>query len=309
MIAIDHFAGTGYGVACQQLGIAEHGVEINEWARSSREAANMSTIGNDVLDEIDNPQFVPTHDLYLASPPCQPFTRAGVRSGFSQRPAIVRAIQHGGWEASRLRSTIRGFDDPRTGLVLAPLAHIAQHLPSRVALEQVRQALPIFEVMAEHMRLWGYDVWCGVLDATDYGVPQVRKRAILMASRVGPVSPPPRSKVVATVRGALGLDGYLGFPRRYDGLGESIKIGDTLYRRRDLRSTALPAQPVTEHVRSWNYYPTDGSEVRQLTLPEIARLQTYPSDFPMQGSRKQQCIQYGNAIPPLLARKIIEALL
>jgi hypothetical protein len=46
--ALDLFAGTGWGVACQSLGIHEQGVEIMPEAVASREAAGMETIYRDV---------------------------------------------------------------------------------------------------------------------------------------------------------------------------------------------------------------------------------------------------------------------
>jgi DNA (cytosine-5)-methyltransferase 1 len=50
--------------------------------------------------------------------------------------------------------------------------------------------LPLWEVYAEELRRLGYSAWCGVLNSADYGVPQVRHRAILIASRVRAVGRP-----------------------------------------------------------------------------------------------------------------------
>ena len=50
--------------------------------------------------------------------------------------------------------------------------------------------LPLWERTARYLREWGYAVWTGVLSSERYGVPQTRKRAILMASLDGPVHPP-----------------------------------------------------------------------------------------------------------------------
>jgi DNA (cytosine-5)-methyltransferase 1 len=54
--------------------------------------------------------------------------------------------------------------------------------PRWVACEQVPPCLPIWQEYAEVMRGWGYRTWTGVLNAADYGVPQTRKRAFLLAS-------------------------------------------------------------------------------------------------------------------------------
>jgi len=62
--------------------------------------------------------------------------------------------------------------------------------PEWVAMEQVPAVLPLWRALAHVLERHGYSTWCGVLCAADYGVPQARRRAILMASRVGAVSPP-----------------------------------------------------------------------------------------------------------------------
>jgi DNA (cytosine-5)-methyltransferase 1 len=46
----------------------------------------------------------------------------------------------------------------------------------------------------------------------------------------------------------------------------------------------------------------------KLTLQEAAVLQTFPADFPFEGTKGKQFLQVGNAIPPLLAHAILGAL-
>lgn len=58
------------------------------------------------------------------------------------------------------------------------------------AFEQVPSVLPLWRVYAEELRRIGWSVWTGVLCAADYGVGQVRNRAVLIASAVRKVAPP-----------------------------------------------------------------------------------------------------------------------
>jgi len=50
-----------------------------------------------------------------------------------------------------------------------------------------------------------------------------------------------------------------------------------------------------------------GNDVRNLDVPDALRLQTFPAGYPTQGTKGQQGQQIGNAVPPRLARHILEA--
>jgi DNA (cytosine-5)-methyltransferase 1 len=64
-----------------------------------------------------------------------------------------------------------------------------------------------------------------------------------------------------------------------------------------------PQLPVNKRPVSWL------SGTRRLAIREQARLQTFPDWFAFSGSEYRQSSQIGNAVPPLFARALFEALL
>jgi DNA (cytosine-5)-methyltransferase 1 len=91
---------------------------------------------------------------------------------------------------SQLRKYGELFGDDRTALVLTPLWFALHHPYRWLAWEQVPTVLPVWEACADVLRDAGFSVWTGLLHAEQYGVPQTRKRAFLLASRDIEVTPP-----------------------------------------------------------------------------------------------------------------------
>lgn len=183
--ALDLFAGTGWGVACKALNIEEYGVEIMPAAIATREANGMKTIYNDVWEGLEGRHDVPPHALLIASPPCQTFSMAGNGKGRQALDEVISLIDSRAYLDVRKLREFGEKHDMRTALVLTPLAHVARDVPTYVVFEQVPTVLPAWKRCAEEMREWGYSVWVGVLNAEQYGVPQTRKRAILIARADG----------------------------------------------------------------------------------------------------------------------------
>ncbi|MBK0419978.1 DNA cytosine methyltransferase [Leucobacter sp. CSA1] len=223
IIAVDHFAGLGWGVACERLRIREYGVEIAPSAIRMRSANGLRTIYRNVWTGLFNPHLVPEHDLYIASPPCQTFSMAGKGEGRKALDDVLRAIYGHRYTNAEKLHRLNDSLDPRTSLVLTPLAHIYGHRPRLVALEQVPEVMPVWHAYANIMRGFGYSVWTGILRAEQYGVPQTRKRAILMARLDGKVQPPPptHSRYYSTdpVRLDPGVEKWVS-------MAEALGVGD-----------------------------------------------------------------------------------
>lgn len=327
--AIDLFAGPGgWDVAARDLGIDVLGLELDAQTCATRRAAGLPTIEGDVRDY--GAAFLLRSDVgtlargLIASPPCPTFSVAGKLSGRCDWDACLVAVT-----ALQARQAVDWsiFEDARTGLVGEPLRYALEAKDlgrpfEWLAFEQVPAVLPVWELLAEVLRDEGYSVDVGVLNAVRFGVPQTRRRAILVARRDREVRLPEPThrafkKGVAQADGDAGLlpwrsqadalgweDGLVGFPRRADPPKPSVVLNGVEYRARDFRATDEPAFAMTEKVRSWSRWRGDAPPV-SVEECEASALQTFPADYPWQGSRTSRFLQIGNAIPPTLARAVL----
>lgn len=190
---VDLFAGPGgwdHGLR-EYLGIGDVvGVELDDNCVATRCEANLFTYQGDVAKiQPRSVAFPPPIEGLIGSPPCQPFSRAGKRDGMRD---LIRLGSHvpclSDGDVWSMRSD--SWSDERAPLILEPLRWVNDLEPTWIALEQVPPCLPMWEVIGEALELFGYNVWTGILNAADYGVPQTRQRAFLMAHRGKEVSPP-----------------------------------------------------------------------------------------------------------------------
>ncbi|GGU55035.1 DNA methylase [Streptomyces albospinus] len=192
---LDLFAGSGgWSQALTELGVRDVGLEWDEWACKTRAAAGQLTIRTDVAAYPLWPFLGKTTGL-LASPPCQAWSMAGKRLGLLDQPLVHQAVADLAQGLDTREKLLAACRDERSLLAAEPMRYLHalnQHgQPEWVAMEEVPDVLPLWRQYAAILRTWGYSVWTGVLNAADYGVPQTRRRAILLASRTRTAEPPP----------------------------------------------------------------------------------------------------------------------
>lgn len=285
---LDLFGGAG--------GWGKHrGIEVDQDVCATRRAADLLTIQADVSRV--HPVAVTRPDGIVASAPCPPFSAAGTGEGRKDLELVEELMDLiAAGQDSRLNFRKRS-QDPRSVLTVEPLRWVLHHRPDWTAWEQVPGALSLWEHAADLLVDAGYNVWVGVLDAANYGVPQNRKRAILMAHLTKLVTPPDPAppKVMRDV-----LDG--GLPA--DAI---LQMGRSRGTKRTLDQPA-PTIMFGKSPAGVAWYRPDGELIRPLELQEALLLQGFPADYPVRGGKVSQYRQVGDAIPRGLADAIISRL-
>lgn len=207
---VDLCAGPGgWDEAARQLGLPQvAGIEWDAAACLTRAAAGHPTVRADV-SRFPVERLAGRCTGLIGSPPCTTFSNAGSRAGVLLMDLLIALIVSlfAGKDTrdatiAKAEEVLAGEPDldwapekiakaARTSVLVAePARFIAACQPEWVALEQVPAVLPLWRVYAAELAKMGYSTWCGKLNAANYGVPQTRERAILIASRVRRVSRP-----------------------------------------------------------------------------------------------------------------------
>lgn len=271
-------------------------------------------------------------DVLIGGPPCQPFSK----SGFWARG-----------EAGRL-------NDPRAGTLGAYMRVLEEAKPRAFLLENVeglgfrgkdeglmlirRELARINDLHGTH-----YDASIAVLNAADYGVPQLRRRLFVVGARDGgEFEFPPVSHVDPIC--ASPSDNRPRYRTAWDALHD-VGSDDPLLTPRGKWAALLPAIPEGQNYlwhtdrgegeplfgwrrRYWSFLlklskerpawtlqaqpgPATGPfhwANRRLSMREMARLQTFPDEVMVTGSLADAQRQLGNAVPPLLAEVLARAI-
>jgi DNA (cytosine-5)-methyltransferase 1 len=187
-----------------------------------------------------------------------------------------------------------------------------------IMLEQVPAVERVWRAMAEVLESHGYGTDVAVLRTEEYGVPQTRRRAILIARLGVPTEEvwlpaPTHQKYTGS---SAGPDPSSELPRwvsMADALGttapftviSNYSLGGDITKRCQRRHDR-PAFTVTGKA-SRNRFKFDAGHEERLSMQDAGRLQTFPADYPWRGRDISQ--QIGNAIPPRLGAHILAHLL
>jgi DNA (cytosine-5)-methyltransferase 1 len=309
---IDLFAGPGgIDAAARQLGHPSIGLEWDVNAVATRTAAGLATVHGDVRTY--GPRDFPEGTVLAGGPPCQTFTIAGAGAGRLEMARVIDAVKLMG-AGDHVDTSM--FADERTALILEPLRWALEDFEcgyNAIVLEQVPQALPVWQAYAEVLTDHGYSVATGILRAEQYGVPQTRRRAVLVARLDGQATLPapthrPYRKGVPQHEGDPALLPWLSMG---DVLGRGPFTVVSNYgtggdpKNRGRRTSAEPAFTVTGKISRLRLVAPDGRELPRLTHSEAGRLQGFPADWLWSGNDIPQ--QIGNACPVPLAAPLIRA--
>jgi DNA (cytosine-5)-methyltransferase 1 len=271
-------------------------------------------------------------DVVIGGPPCQPFSKAGYWArGDSLRlddprsntlSAYMRVVEEALPRAFLLENV--------EGLAYAGKAEGLQLLMERVTGINRRcktNYQPVFKV----------------LRAVDYGVPQQRERVLMIASREGDpfAFPAPTHRDPQEAAPLLAGVDQPTFRTAWDAIGDVEPEADEDLEMRGKWAGLLPSIPEGENYLwhtdrgggkplfgwrrrfwsfllklakdrpSWTIQAQPGPAIgpfhwknRRLSMRELCRLQTFPDNVRITGSRTEVQRQLGNAVPSLLAEVI-----
>lgn len=298
MRAIDLFAGaggfsTGARMAgCQVVWAANHwreAVEIH--AENHPDTAHACQD----LHQCDWTQ-VPAHDLLLASPACQGHTRA--------------------------RGKERPHHDATRSTAWAVVSAAECHKPAAFVVENVPEFTKwtLYPAWCSAMHALGYALAPMILDAADHGVPQNRRRLFIVGTRSkAPVQlrfdarrHVPASNVIDFKAGAWS-------EIRRDGRSANtlarVEAGRARHGDRFLvayygnekggRSLDRPVGTITTHDR---WAVIDGERMRMLNRDECRDAMGFPAGYKLPEKHRDAVFMLGNAVPPPMARDVIQAL-
>lgn len=278
---IDLFAGIGgFHIAFHNVGAKC--VFASEWNEPARKTykANFEKISPEMFDsnnfigditKIDK-NTIPDFDILTGGFPCQPFSQAGYKKGFSDtRGTLFYDVA----EIIRIKQPKAFF--------LENVRHLYKH-------DNGKTFEVIKKVLTEDL---GYSLYTNIVKASDYGLPQHRPRLFMIGFKDNKIKfnfpdKEPLKLTMSDVFGGAKVNKDIGFTLRVGGKGSSI----------------------TDR-RNWDSYLVDDKVVR-ITSKEGKKMQGFPDDFVFPVSESQAMKQLGNSVAicaiQAYAKEIIKAL-
>lgn len=235
-------------------------------------------------------------DLFAGGVPCPPFSKAGKQLGYlDDRDLFPQALRLIGECKPRavMLENVRGFLDPKfTGY--------------RSELQR-------------QLEKWGYKVFWKLLHASDFGVPQLRPRTLLVALQKPYAAnfewPEPGTRMHRTVGKVLlkemsknGWKGTKDWSKKANSIGPTLVGGSKKHGGPDLGPTRAKL--------AWTKLYVDGKGIAdeppmpsfkgmpRLTVSMTALLQGFPLSWKMTGKKTNAYRQVGNAFPPPVAEAV-----
>ncbi len=298
MQSIEFCAGAGG----QALGLEQAGfrhsalVEIEpEFATTLRLNRPMWDVHTADMNEFDGRPYRGI-DLLAGGLPCPPFSIAGKQLGENDERNLFPA-------ALRLIDEIR---------------------PKAVMIENVRGFLSaVFEDYRLHLKSQlnklGYTVEWRLLNASDFGVPQLRPRVVIVAIRkdlveafdwptVLPHNPPTVGETLKDLMAANNWRGAARWAAQANDIAPTIVGGSKKHGGPDLGPTRARQAWATLGVEGRTIAETaperDFVGMPRLTVRMVARIQGFPDSWQFQGRKTNAYRQVGNAFPPPVARAV-----
>jgi len=235
-------------------------------------------------------------DMFAGGLPCPPFSMAGKQLGERD-------------ERNLFPAAIRLIDEMR---------------PKAIMIENVRGFLSaVFEDyrngLKSQLEKLGYKTDWRLLNASDFGVPQLRPRVVIVALRkeyvdafdwptANPHNPPTVGETLADLMGENGWRGAKAWAKGANDIAPTIVGGSKKHGGPDLGPTRARAAWATLGVEGkslFNEAPgPDFVGTPRLTVRMVARLQGFPDNWQFHGGKTTSYRQVGNAFPPPVARAV-----
>ena len=189
----------------------------------------------------------------------------------------------------------KGFDDKRGTLFFNIMKFVEHHKPKIIILENVQGLLnhdggKTFDKIKQDIETANYAITYKVIKCSDYGLPQMRKRLIIVGIRND-------TELAKHIDKVLDFDEYKKETTLTELLGKNFEKTTAYTIRCGGKNSPI------DDKHNWDGYMVDGKEYR-LTKEDCLKIQGFDADFKLRGNKKDQWKQLGNTIPTIFTEII-----